>query len=667
MPRRTDASPPSRTTPSSTARSTPANAEQPASQESTAPARPGWSPSAPPSGAAGWATFPASGKADSVSASRDPQRPRNHLSALALDTLSRRNSVTTNFGDDLRGVAGLRETVALRGSKSFASLVAADRFRAAYAQKNPDSVWVATSAKVGTTAELPLGFGASVGFSGSLEATTLLPHDVKGAADVPAAVKAQLSSLKLPHDSEGLLELGAPPGSELMLRGLASATAQAGVGGNLSAGSARLNASVGVEASAKSVFTKQIKVLDDGAVFFRVSREETKSAGLAASLGSRVDDAGTLGNAADRRLRLRAAADVTRSSKEVVLGAAVLNLRSASDRAVLDHLMKASPEAAADYIRDQKLGPSFEGELHTRSSSAELRFLSKRLLATSSIRTTSTGVLEEPGGKTLLSRADFERRVTGALPRLLQGEERTVSVSAGSLSRDGKTEEAVSVAMVINDPKLDPKELEQYRSFGQAMNAPLSGLPAPTSKKLGKTEFQVQIALVGDQLHRLNSWRPEDVSLAFASAHKELSGGELPPWYSDPSGFGNIRRQYLAKPGGPRGDNSHRVRLEAQYEARYGRNLARDLDSAAASELIGEKLVEAQGKPVEQWAGLLEAVGRQSSTDVRAAVVSLRRLGGAELIELSLKGRTFEASAVPEAAAPAATSDLVGKILAPPE
>jgi hypothetical protein len=51
---------------------------------------------------------------------------------------------------------------------------------------------------------------------------------------------------------------------------------------------------------------------------------------------------------------------------------------------------------------------------------------------------------------------------------------------------------------------------------------------------------------------------------------------------------------------------------------------------------------------------------------VRAAVLALNRMAGAQLVNLSLSGNGFNAVATPQTTTPRALQDVVGEVMAPP-
>jgi hypothetical protein len=295
-----------------------------------------------------------------------------------------------------------------------------------------------------------------------------------------------LKSLKLPHDAEGLKKLAAAPGSELMLRGVS--TQSASIGASATATSGALTATAGVSAggSTSQAFTKQLKVLENDTVFFQLTQTDARSAGVSVGATAGTNLSGTVGNAVDRALRFRVAGQANAGSSDKVMGAVVLDLKTPQGVAALDYLLKASPEAGAEYIQRNHLGATYAGSTTGSSSALDVRFGSTTLLSSSTTRGTTSGVIEEPGGTTLLSTADYGRDVGGVLPRFFMGEERSVAVKAGELTRNGVTQRALGVSLSVKATELKGPELEQCRRCGTALGARGSGLPAAGSSDLGR-------------------------------------------------------------------------------------------------------------------------------------------------------------------------------------
>ena len=227
---------------------------------------------------------------------------------LAIDELASSHSGGASFGGTLvQGNVKLTEEIALAGTRTFDKLVGADRRRNEHVASHPDAVWASTSATLGASVNFPLGVGAAFGFGGSIEASTLLAHDVSGTRDAAAAVKDSLKSLKLPHDTESLLKLGAAPGSELMLRGTLTQSASIGTSATVGAGALTASGGVSIGGSASQSFTKQLKVLENDTVFFQLTQTDAQSAGASAGVTAGTNLSGALGNAVDRALRFRVA------------------------------------------------------------------------------------------------------------------------------------------------------------------------------------------------------------------------------------------------------------------------------------------------------------------------------------------------------------------------
>ncbi|MCC6337318.1 MAG: hypothetical protein IT380_25400 [Myxococcales bacterium] len=654
---------------------------QPTNTTPTAPAAPA-TPTAPAAPA---------GPVDVMTPSR-VDRLKGKAIAAAWDEVANAHDVGTgvSFGA-VSGNVKISEEIGVRGTDTFKNLVANDRRRNEVAQANPDAVWVKTTGALGTSVGLPLGHGASLGFSGGVEVTSIAAQDVKGARDVVTAVKAQAKSMVLPLDAEGLAGLKAEPGSEWMFRGTIGASVGVGVGTatTLGGGNASVTASVGasVGASASSVYTKNVKVLEDGKVFVAVGKQDAQalSASVGVNVGANLNTnngvanalgGGAVGNNVDRQVdrlgnkledatRITSSLTLGASAGQKVMGAAVLDLNTVAGREAYDYLLKSNPEEAAAYMQRAGIGLKYNETSTARSSAVSLQFGNTNLLATSTYKGTTNGTVEQPGSTTTLSQADYARSVGGLLPRLLMGEERSVQVRAGALTKDGATERAVAVSLGVKDRKLTQAELAQAERFAKAMGMPFEGLPTLGARETAEnSQFQVTVALTDAHIDKLRGWGEADVRFAFAAAHKEIDGNaQLPLWHEDPQTFAWYEREvHQAQSSDPQRQDM----LRRDYQEKYGRNLGDDIDSSRAIDRIVKQLDASKGKPVDDWGKLLESVGKQSSGDVRASVLALRRLSGAEVVAMSLSAKGVTAAAKPEAQAPKTIADVVGPLLAPP-
>jgi len=576
----------------------------------------------------------------------------------------------------VQGNVKVAERVALAGTDTFKNLVGNDARRASYAQAHPDAVWVATRAMAGASAGVPLGAGVAVGLSGSVEVTSIMAHDVKGARDVGAAVAAQAKSLVLPLDAEALQSMNPASGSEWLFRGQLGASASVGVGRSVGYGADPLTATATVGASVSGsttdTFTKRVKVLEGNKVFVQIGKQDTDSLGASVGLNVAVDVnapnavANLAAKEVEKRTRIAASLNGSVTNTEKVLGAAVLDLSTAAGREAYDYLVRSAPQDGVAFIKQQNLGVRYAEANRTTATGLNLQLGSASVLSTSTVRGTTNGVLEEPGSTTLLSQADYGRSVGGFLARLTVGEERSVSVRAGEVTKGGITQQAVAVSLAVKDPKLSGEELAQLQRFATAMGAPLDGLPtAQASAALGKAEYQVSVALTGDDVGQLRARSEDDVKLAFANAHREISGGAaLPPWFDQKATFdwykGRLQDANLGS------DPNQKQVTEREYQAQFGRDLQKDIDSEQAINAISKQVTAARGKPVGEWGKVLEAVGKQPSADVRAATLALKRLATADVVSLSVTTGGKTVSAQPQVAAPQSVAELTGPLLDAP-
>jgi len=593
---------------------------------------------------------------------------------LAMNELADEHSLSKGVSFGLvQGNVKVSEKVALAGTDTFKELVSKDSRRAAHAQANPDAVWVATRAMAGASAGIPLGAGASLGFSGSVEVTSVAAHDVKGSRDIGATLKAQGKSMVLPLDSEGLQSMKAAPGTEFMIRGQTGASAGIGVGRSVTYGADPLSATASVGAnvgvSTSDVYTKQVKVLDGSRVFVQVAKQDTNtaSASLGVNVGVDVNGGGAVGNLAakevEKRTRIAASVAGSASRGEKVMGAAVLDLATPAGREAYDYLMKSTPADGAAFIKSQNLGVNYSETSRTTATGLNAQLGSATLLSTSTVKGTTNGTLEEAGATTLLAQADYGRNVGGFFARLAVGEERSVSVRAGSVERNGTTQQAVAVSLAVKDPKLTGEELQQLQRFGQAMGAPLEGLPAAQNNH-GKADYSVTVALTGDDVAKLRMRTVDDMKLAFANAHREIAGGQTPPWFDQKPTFDWYKSKLNDAQFGS--DPGARQNVEREYKQQFGRDLSKDIDSEQAIEAISKQVVSARGKPVSEWGKVLESIGKQPSGDVRGATLALKRLASADVVGLSVNVGGKSIAATPQVAAPPSIADITGPLLNPP-
>jgi hypothetical protein len=275
--------------------------------------------------------------------------------------------------------------------------------------------------------------------------------------------------------------------------------------------------------------------------------------------------------------------------------------------------------------------------------------------------------------QTRLSEAEYTRNVGGALPRLMMGEERSVSVRAGSVTRDGVETRAAIASLSIQDKKVTAAEQQQLANFATQVGSAL----APATAAGGKGTFAVQVALTDENLTKLDGRSADDIKTAFSFAKGSLEGG-VAPWMDETPAKVNTHYRHAPQQtvkqefaDGERAldraghdDQGARESAIRDYQATTGRDLVADVGSHEAMNEIVEELVKARGKPVSEWGPALSTLGRQSSVDVRTALIALTRLADASMVSLEIAAHGVSLGAK-RADAPKSAAQIVGPILTP--
>jgi hypothetical protein len=324
--------------------------------------------------------------------------------------------------------------------------------------------------------------------------------------------------------------------------------------------------------------------------------------------------------------------------------------------------------AAADYINRNRLGTTFQSKGETLATLANASVGPITLLSSSTVRGNETGTVQTPETTTQLAESTYGHSVNGVLPRVFVGEERDVSLRAGSVKvGTGEEQLAIAVKLESRDERMHGAEVQHLERFSKALGLPLEGLPAvkpeQVDQDLGQGRYAVELALTNAQVKKLASWSPDDVSLAFASAQKEIDGSTvMPPWYSDRAKFDHFARQLRALKGTRSGNADEELKKE--YRRVFpGRNLGVDLQSERALEGLLTETANLRGKPVNEWGPLLESIGSQQSTDMRASILALRRLTGASVVMLDAEVAGQNASVRGESTSAASLDEQVGQLM----
>jgi hypothetical protein len=595
------------------------------------------------------------------------------LMKLVVDTLAGQSVHQSLKAGIFTGTALISEDVALKGSNAYRDLVATDRRRSEYAEAHPDERWVKTTILAG----LQAGFGAAglaLGFPGSVEVSSLATDD----RPYLKALANQARHLMVPLNAEGLLKLNAAPGSEWSIRGQGGKTLGVGIApADLnSLGSFGATAGASVSGGFQTVYTKNVKMLEDNKVFVLIGRHTDETPSFAASAGASLktlniaDGANTLvnrlGNGVERKTTAEATVSGSIAWPHREIAGAVLDLNNPADRTHYDYVMRASPLDAESYMKANHLGAKYVGEGREIKTGINLRFGSAKLLSTTTYRGKENGTLEKDGVLYTPGEASYQRSLEGLLPRFAKGEERVVTVRAGALTKNGVGNSALSVRMTVNDPNVFAEDLAQAQRFALAMGASTAGLPDPASSAaFGRGESTVEVAATDAQVLSLADKSADQVRLAFASALRDIEGAAvLPTWYENKPLFDSYRKQLrMANPSNKGADRTSSL-LTAYAKQTGGRDLRRDIDSAEAVEHVIETAEKARGKPVQEWGHVLAAVGSQSSGDVRAGLLALHRLAGAQIVELSTTVAGHNSSTV-NGHPGKSMIDLVGTVMLP--
>ena len=212
-------------------------------------------------------------------------RAKGAFGRLVIDELAKEHRAYSGFDfGPVSGTVMLSEEVALEGSASYRQLVASDARRSKHAIADPSRVWVKSRLRAGASVGLPLG-AAALGFNGSVEISSIASQP----RQLGEAVIGEARSMWLPLTAEGVVQMKAPPGTEWAFRGQYGASlGNAGPDTDYSTSSLMTGAAAG--ASYQNIYTKNVKILEDGKVFVLLGKHEGPSIG--AALGVHVSTLG---------------------------------------------------------------------------------------------------------------------------------------------------------------------------------------------------------------------------------------------------------------------------------------------------------------------------------------------------------------------------------------
>lgn len=371
----------------------------------------------------------------------------------------------------------------------------------------------------------------------------------------------------------------------------------------------------------------------------------------------------------------------------------VFDLTTPQGRAGYEFLLKVDPweleldpQRAEETLRNLGVGSLYTDTSQTETIGAKVQIGLLKLLSVSNSKRSTEGILyRRTGGEGQLfeeveiGEREYRQQRDGLLPKLLVGEERTSTVSVGSIDPAGDNNEQLHAALVLDvkEPhisKVEHAELTRLaRAFGQTL---------PRAKKPGTAgRLVAEVTLDEKQLQRLCDASSSHIRLAFTHALSELEG-TLAPWAndelakSDPDDpaepLKTVKQQFLDAFAGWQGlTGSTAVNARDEWAKRYlsttGRNLERDAMSYQAMHELADAL-DAKSKRAEEWESTFSAIGRMTSRDLRTTLVALHRLGGSDLAHLLIDAGGVRLDVRPHGAAPIQKSrDHVGRLMSSDE
>jgi hypothetical protein len=532
------------------------------------------------------------------------------------------------------------------------------------------------------------GAGASFGFSAGAQVSVIVP--TKGPLDasgLAALVKTQGEAVTLDLHPERVGKLA--PGSEFAIADQPqNLDASVGFGAHVTAGPAEARGGVSLSAShSKNAYVKRVVVGQNGQVSVSMQRFDQRTLDLTAGVNAGIKGGGAevLGGATrqmaldaasgDRRNVILAKPEVSATNITFTVGAksaeenivevhGTFDLKTKAGRAGYEYFMGIDPnqlevrhQMAPRELRALGVEVAYSGKEVSSGISARVGLGPWEALDFSSAQRSAEGFSlrlkpgkEETIEKTILRSEEYNRKVTGALPRLVNGEEREINVRLSETEGWWSVDRVAVVAMKVSDPKVTASDHQEIATFLGALGLKTG---APT-REGGAGTFAVEVGVGAPGLRKLSRLGEPGVTQAFERALEQLSGQPVPWKNSAPEvgggpavkeSFATAMSEWERVQSGGEGSWSAQRTIVNEYRDATGRDFEKDRNSALAMGLLAKELRALGQEELKDCAPLLSTIGRLSGGDLRAAILTLKSDADA-----GLTAAYFEANGVKVAA-----------------
>ncbi len=327
--------------------------------------------------------------------------------------------------------------------------------------------------------------------------------------------------------------------------------------------------------------------------------------------------------------------------------------------------LSADPAGARDALQKFGVKVAYVDKVVENNTQASASLTSHNLFNVGSHSKLTNGTLFEvksADGKVIdtmaMTEREYSRTRSGLLPRWVSGEERESMIRMGSVSVNGSSaQRAALVSLKVTDPKVDATETQEIANFASALGYKTDQRPTGSN---GKGVMSVQVGLTEDGVAKLDAMKKEDFSRALENSYSAIYGRTV-PWadqtqsqrnpsyrnekYFDPPSVATRFSQAVADM-----ENGLMTRSDVlrDYRLTTGRNFENDLNTLKSMKLIAEEFDRARGKSIEDRGPLLSTLGKLSSPDMRAAILTLRTVAGAGIVGFEYSGNGVNISAKPE-------------------
>lgn len=378
----------------------------------------------------------------------------------------------------------------------------------------------------------------------------------------------------------------------------------------------------GVDADDQTGYAKHARFLKDNQVEVTIDTADrlTLSAGLTAGLPgtkTREGQSDTIleeGASSPKREGVGFSAHAAHSETSSRNGKVTLDLSDPVQAHLYTQIMTAPAEDAIALI-ERSQGQLRATEEKGDETGLSLGFPGFKLLSRNTYSYEQQVDETGPAGTSHVEGSTFGTAESG----LLQKEARTLELYQSTAANGGGE---VGVSLSVKNDTFNPDDAQQFNNFATAMGLD-SSVRLPTTGPAEGTPgtYSLELKLTQANLDALKGCDPNTLRKAYAQALAAL--GPAPGWDTQPQTFHDAKQAFREKQKSYGG-----LEVQKEYKRQTGSGLGTDMASDTTMREVDEQLRRAG------LSSVLEAIGTASPVNMKALLMAVKQVAGAEVINL---------------------------------